>query len=142
VLFVCTGNSARSAIAEALLRHRTAGHVSVTSAGTRPKPSLHPNTVRVLRETHGIDVGDRRPRQLDSLADRAFDHVITLCDKAREACPEFPHHPRRVHWSIPDPATADDAGYPAFERAAADIDTRIRHLLPVLAVTDQQEEQP
>jgi ArsR family transcriptional regulator, arsenate/arsenite/antimonite-responsive transcriptional repressor / arsenate reductase (thioredoxin) len=95
----------------------------------------------VLRERFGIDIADQRPRQLDDLAGRAFDHVITLCDKAREVCPEFPHHPRRVHWSIPDPATAGDADYPAFERAAADIDTRIRHLLPVLAVTDQQEEQ-
>jgi protein-tyrosine-phosphatase len=142
VLFVCTGNSARSAIAEALLRHRTAEHVAVMSAGTRPKPSLHPNTIRVLRGMFGIDIAGQRTRHLDSLADREFDHVITLCDKAREVCPEFPHHPRRVHWSIPDPATTDDAGLPAFERAATDIDARIRHLLPVLAVTAQQEEQP
>ena len=71
--------------------------------------------------------------------------MITLCDKAREACPEFPDHPRRAHWSIPDPATADDddqASYPAFQRTAADIDTRIRHLLPVLTATDHSEVQP
>jgi hypothetical protein len=63
--------------------------------------------------------------------------VITLCDKAREACPEFRDHPRRAHWSVPDPAAAegaDDDGYAAFERTAADIDTRVGHLLPVLAV--------
>jgi ArsR family transcriptional regulator, arsenate/arsenite/antimonite-responsive transcriptional repressor / arsenate reductase (thioredoxin) len=138
VLFVCTGNSARSPIAEALLRHRTAGHVTVTSAGSRPKPDLHPNTVRVLRETFGIDVSGQRPQDLDALTGRAFDYAITLCDKARETCPEFLPHTRRVHWSIPDPAAAggtDDDSYPAFERAAADIDTRIRHLLSLLTAT-------
>src|SRR3954466_7439005 len=141
VLFVSTGNSARSAIAEALLRHHTAGAVAATSAGTRPKPSLHPHTIRVLRERFGIDIGSQQPRHLDDLAGRAFDHVITLCDKAREACSEFPDHPWQAHWSVPDPAVAegDDAGYPAFERTAADIDTRIRHLLPVLAVHRQEE---
>jgi ArsR family transcriptional regulator, arsenate/arsenite/antimonite-responsive transcriptional repressor / arsenate reductase (thioredoxin) len=132
VLFVCTGNSTRSPIAEALLRHRAAAGVTVTSAGSRPKDGLHPHAVRVLREAFGIDVGDRRPRHLDALAGRRFDHVITLCDRARESCPEFPDHPRRAHWSIPDP---DPASYPAFRRTAADIDTRVQHLLPVLAVT-------
>ncbi|TKJ28860.1 ArsR family transcriptional regulator [Blastococcus sp. CCUG 61487] len=141
VLFVCTGNSARSAIAEALLRHRTGGLVAVASAGTRPRPSLHPDTVRVLREQFGIDVAGRPTRHLDDLAGRAFDHVITLCDKAREVCPDIPGTSRRVHWSIPDPATADD-GYPAFARIAAEIDARIGHLLPVLALTHRQEAQP
>jgi ArsR family transcriptional regulator, arsenate/arsenite/antimonite-responsive transcriptional repressor / arsenate reductase (thioredoxin) len=140
VLFVCTGNSARSTIAEALLRHRTAGQVTAESAGSRPRPDLHPNTVRVLHEMFGIDIPGRRPQHLGALAGRSFDHVITLCDKAREICPEFPAHPRRAHWSIPDPATADGTdSYPAFERTAADIDTRIRHLLPVLtASTDER----
>jgi ArsR family transcriptional regulator, arsenate/arsenite/antimonite-responsive transcriptional repressor / arsenate reductase (thioredoxin) len=141
VLFVCTGNSARSPIAEALLRHRAADRVAVTSAGSLPKPDLHPHTVRVLRETFGIDISDKRPQHLDALTGRRFDHVITLCDRAREACPEFPDHPRRVHWSVPEPASADDdrIGYRAFQRTAADIDTRIRHLLPVL---DRLEAQP
>jgi ArsR family transcriptional regulator, arsenate/arsenite/antimonite-responsive transcriptional repressor / arsenate reductase (thioredoxin) len=142
VLFVCTGNSARSPIAEALLRHHAAGHVTVTSAGNRPKRHLHPNAIRVLREMFGIDVSDRRPQHLDTLAGRKFSRVITLCDRAREVCPEFPHHPRRAHWSIPDPAAADDddqVSYPAFQRTAADIDTRVRHLLPVLTATDRSE---
>lgn len=145
VLFVCTGNSARSPIAEALLRHETASRVDVTSAGTRPKPRMHPNTERVLRETFGIDISGQRPRHLDSMAGRRFDHVITLCDRAREACPEFDHHPRRAHWSIRDPATAgdiDQVSYPAFHHTAEDIDTRIRHLVPVLAATDRQEVHP
>ncbi len=142
VLFVCTGNSARSPIAEALLRHHTAGHVTVTSAGTRPRSHLHANAVRLLREEFGIDISGQQPRHLDALADRGFDHVITLCDKAREACPGFAHHhPSRAHWSIPDPATAGDTdhtSYPAFQRTAVEIDTRIRHLVAVLAATDNQ----
>jgi protein-tyrosine-phosphatase/DNA-binding transcriptional ArsR family regulator len=138
VLFVCTGNSARSSIAEALLEHHGAGQVAVASAGTHPRPSLHPNAVRVLRADFGIQVAGRRPRHLDTLTGRRFDYVITLCDKAREACPDFGDRSRRVHWSIPDPAAAAAtarASYPAFARAATDIDIRVRHLLPVLATT-------
>jgi protein-tyrosine-phosphatase len=145
VLFMCTGNSARSPIAEALLRHHTAHHITVTSAGHRPKPRLHPHAIRVLRETFGVDISNHRPRHLDTLAGRRFNHVITLCDRAREAFSELSHHPRRAHWSIPDPTAAvdgDHAGYPAFQRAANDIDTRIRHLLPVLTATDRSEVQP
>lgn len=145
VLFVCTGNSARSTIAEALLRHRAAGHVTAMSAGSRPKPDLHPHTIRVLRDLFDIDVSNQRPQHLDTLADQRFDHAITLCDRVREVCPEFPHHPHQAHWSIPDPATVDDsdgAGYPAFERTARDIDTRIRHLLAVLTATACSEVQP
>ncbi|TDB73077.1 ArsR family transcriptional regulator [Actinomadura sp. KC216] len=136
VLFACTGNSARSPIAEALLDHRTGGRVEVASAGSHPKERLHPDAVRVLRERYGIDVGDRRPRHLDALAGRRFDYVISLCDKVREVCPDFGEHARRVHWSIPDPAISESADRAArraaFVRAAADIDTRVRHLLPQL----------
>lgn len=145
VLFVCTGNSSRSPIAESLLRHHTAGVVTVMSAGSRPKPRMHPHTIRVLRGSFGINASGQRPRHLDTLAGQRFDHVITLCDRARETCPEFPDRPRRIHWSVPDPATPEggtDATYSAFERAAADIDTRVRHLLPVLAATDRQEDLP
>jgi protein-tyrosine-phosphatase/DNA-binding transcriptional ArsR family regulator len=137
VLFVCTGNSIRSPIAEALLRHHGAAGVRVTSAGTRPKPALHPHTVRVLDEQFGIDVTSQRPRALTELNRHRFDHVVTLCDRAREACPEFAHTPRRAHWSIRDPAMTSGsarAGYAAFQQVAADIDTRIRHLLPSLDI--------
>jgi ArsR family transcriptional regulator, arsenate/arsenite/antimonite-responsive transcriptional repressor / arsenate reductase (thioredoxin) len=144
VLFACTGNSARSPVAEALLRHHTADAVEVTSAGSRPKPRMHPNAVRVLREEYGIDISDQHPRHLDSVTDRRFDHVITLCDKVREVCPEFSRQPWLAHWSIPDPAAAGghaDTSYPAFQRTVADIDARIRYLLPVLAHT-RLEAQP
>jgi protein-tyrosine-phosphatase len=145
VLFVCTGNSSRSTIAEALLRHRATGGITVASAGTRPGPHMHPETVRVLRESYGIDISEQRPRSVDTVADRRFDHVITLCDRAREVCPTFAGRPRRAHWSVRDPAGPQDPADPArsaFRRAAADIDTRVGHLLPVLAATDHQEDPP
>lgn len=140
VLFVCTGNSARSPIAEALLdRHAVAG-VSATSAGTRPKDQLHPDAVRALQRSFGIDLSGRRPRGLDTLTDRRFDVVVTLCDKAREVCPEFPGQQRTIHWSVRDPAA--DPGRQAFEHATADIDTRVRYLLPVLTATARSEGPP
>jgi protein-tyrosine-phosphatase/DNA-binding transcriptional ArsR family regulator len=129
VLFVCTGNSARSPIAEALLRRRGAGRVEATSAGTVPRPRLHPHTARVLRDEYGMDIARQCPGHLNTLTGRRFDYLITLCDRAREVCPELVDRDRHVHWSIPDPAAA---GYPAFVRTAADIDTRIRYLLPAL----------
>ena len=121
------------------------GHVEVRSAGSRPKPRIHPHAVRVLRDRFGIDIAGQVPRHLDTVVDQPFDHVITLCDKVREVCPDFGDHPRFVHWSIPDPAAtgeADDDGYPAFMRIAAQIDTRVRHLLTVLAATPRPEEEP
>lgn len=132
VLFVCTGNSARSPIACALLRHHTAGRVHVTSAGTHPKPQLNPDTERVLRERFAIDIAGQRPRHLGTVAHTRFDHVITLCDKAREVLPDF-GRARRAHWSIPEPAD-----YSHFQHTAAEIDTRVRHLLPVLTATKEE----
>ncbi|GAA3397006.1 arsenate reductase/protein-tyrosine-phosphatase family protein [Cryptosporangium minutisporangium] len=136
VLFVCTGNSARSPIAEALLRAHAAEAVTVISAGSAPRPQLHPDAVRVLRDDYGIDVADARPRHLDTLTGRRFDFVITLCDKAREVCPEFGAASRRMHWSVADPS---GGGPTVFSRTAADIDTRVRHLLPVLTTTSPKE---
>ncbi|SHN48066.1 ArsR family transcriptional regulator [Cryptosporangium aurantiacum] len=130
VLFVCTGNSARSPIAEALLGVHAAGRAVVTSAGSAPRPALHPAAVRVLRDRYGVDVAEQRPRHLDTLAGQRFDYVVTLCDRVREICPEFGGESRRVHWSVADPSGGDDA---VFARTAADIDTRVRYLLPVLA---------
>ncbi|WP_345656866.1 arsenate reductase/protein-tyrosine-phosphatase family protein [Streptomyces siamensis] len=141
VLFACTGNSARSPIAEALLHHRAGGRVEVTSAGSHPKPRIHSVAVQLLREQHGIDISGQHPRHLDTLVGRRFDYVISLCDKVREVCPDFGGQPRLVHWSLPDPAAASGpgpVGYPAFVRTAAEIDTRIRYLLPLLMPTPQE----
>lgn len=138
VLFVCTGNSARSVIAETLLGKRSDHRVGVVSAGTRPKPAMHPDTVRVLREEFGIDISRRSPRPLADVAGTRFDAVITLCDKAREVCPEFADDPRHIHWSIPDPATAaagEKDSYQIFRKTAAEIDTRVRYLLPTLTLS-------
>ena len=141
VLFVCTGNSARSPIAEALLRHHGADHMTVTSAGTRPRDRLHRHAVRVLRDTIGIDISQQRPQHLDTVIGRRFDHVITLCDRAREAARTSPAtRGGRTGASStrPRPTTATAR----FRRTAADIDTRIRHLLPVITATDRSEVQP
>jgi ArsR family transcriptional regulator, arsenate/arsenite/antimonite-responsive transcriptional repressor / arsenate reductase (thioredoxin) len=130
VLFLCTGNSARSPMAEALLRHRSGGRVDVASAGSRPKPALHPNTARVLRKEYGIDLEPRQPQSLDAVAGRRFDYVITLCDKIREI-PRDHGSAVTMHWSLPDPAAAADtdrATYPEFWRVAMELDTRIGFL--------------
>jgi protein-tyrosine-phosphatase/DNA-binding transcriptional ArsR family regulator len=132
VLFLCTGNSARSQLAEALLAHAADGRVEVASAGSHPKP-LHPNAVRVLRE-YGIDLTGRRSKHLSEFTGRRFDYVITLCDKVREVCPEFPGEPEPIHWSIRDPA-ADGTGrasYPAFQAVAADLHGRIGFLIQAI----------
>jgi ArsR family transcriptional regulator, arsenate/arsenite/antimonite-responsive transcriptional repressor / arsenate reductase (thioredoxin) len=133
VLFLCTGNSARSPAAEALLRDRVP-RIEVASAGSHPKP-LHPNTVRVLRK-RGIELAGRSPQHLGDLENQRFDYVITLCDRVREVCPEFPGRAEHVHWSIPDPATSgggDRDTYPAFERMAAELETRIGFLLAAVS---------
>jgi ArsR family transcriptional regulator, arsenate/arsenite/antimonite-responsive transcriptional repressor / arsenate reductase (thioredoxin) len=132
-LFLCTGNSARSQIAEALLEHMSTGAIRAYSAGSSPKP-LHANAVRVMNR-RGIDISRNRTKHVDEFVAQRFDMVITLCDRVREVCPEFPSHPRLVHWSVPDPALAaptDRVSYPAFEQTATELETRIRFLLSLL----------
>src|SRR6185369_8350629 len=107
LLFLCTGNSARSQIAEALVELRSMGTVEARSAGSHPKP-LHPNAVRVMAE-RGVDIAGRRTKSLTRFARTRFDRVITLCDKVREICPQFPGAPTAAHWSIADPAAAGES---------------------------------
>jgi protein-tyrosine-phosphatase/DNA-binding transcriptional ArsR family regulator len=133
ILFVCTGNSGRSPMAEGLLRYRAGARVTAASAGIRPKP-VHPHAVAVMRNGYGVDIAGHRPLAVETAARERFDYVISLCDKAREACPEFAGRPDLIHWSLPDPAAGQGglAGYAAFERTAAELDARIGFLLPAL----------
>jgi protein-tyrosine-phosphatase/DNA-binding transcriptional ArsR family regulator len=136
VLFLCTGNSARSQIAEALAEQLSGGAVRAVSAGSHPKP-LHPNAVRVMR-ARGIDLTGRRSKHLSELAAARFDYVISLCDRVREVCPEFAGGPELIHWSIPDPARepgSDDETLPAFERTATELCTRIGFLVEAIEQT-------
>ena len=130
VLFLCTGNSGRSQIAEALTEELGGGVVEARSAGSHPKP-LHPNAVGVLR-ARGIDIAGRRSKHLDEFAGQRFEYIVSLCDRVREVCPEFPGRPDLIHWSIPDPARegrANQQSYPAFDRTATELATRIAFLL-------------
>jgi ArsR family transcriptional regulator, arsenate/arsenite/antimonite-responsive transcriptional repressor / arsenate reductase (thioredoxin) len=134
VLFLCTGNSARSQIAEALAERLGAGAIEACSAGSHPKP-VHPNAVRVMRE-HGIHLEGRRSKHLSEFSAQRFDYVISLCDRVREVCPEFPGHPEMIHWSIPDPAregSNDRESLPAFQRTAEELATRLTFLLELIA---------
>lgn len=133
VLFLCTGNSTRSQMAEALAGQLGGGAVEAASAGSRPNGSrpLHPDAVRVMRE-HGLDISGCRAKHLDMFGGQRFGYVVTLCDRVREVCPEFPGHPEAIHWSIPDPSGEPD-GYQAFRRVAAELRTRIGFLLARIA---------
>jgi arsenate reductase len=105
VLFLCTGNSARSVMAEALLKDLGGDAFEVHSAGTEPK-GINPFTVRVLEEEK-LDIEGFRSKSVSEFDDQQFDYVITVCDAAAEQCPVFPAAPRRLHWSFPDPAAID-----------------------------------
>ncbi len=134
VLFLCSGNSARSPMAEALLRAKGRGRIRAASAGSHPKPQMHPNAVRIMHEMYGIDLRGSRPRPLAAVARRRFDYVITLCDKVREYAHEH-GVATAMHWSLPDPSAAGGAreSYREFRCVARELDRRIESLLPVLA---------
>ncbi len=102
VLILCTGNSARSQMAEGLLRHDGGGRFEVFSAGTKPS-QVRPEAIAVMREL-GIDISSHRSKSVDEFSGQEFDYVITVCDNANESCPVFPGRTRRVHWGFEDPA--------------------------------------
>jgi ArsR family transcriptional regulator, arsenate/arsenite/antimonite-responsive transcriptional repressor / arsenate reductase (thioredoxin) len=141
VLFLCTGNSARSQMAEALCERLAEGALSAVSAGSHPKP-VHPNAVRVMR-ARGIDIAGRRSKHLSEFAADRFDYVISLCDRVREVCPEFQGGPELIHWSIPDPAREpgnNEETLPAFERTATELCTRIGFLIQAIEQTTTSQE--
>lgn len=137
VLFVCTGNSARSVMAEALLRHQGGGAFDVHSAGTEPK-GVNPLTLRVLAEA-GIDGSFARSKSVDEFVGQSFDYVVTVCDQARQSCPVFPGAVAPLHWGYEDPAASegtDEERLAVFRRVFTQMGERI-HLFIPLALRDR-----
>ncbi|MCI4354970.1 MAG: arsenate reductase ArsC [Thermoplasmata archaeon] len=131
ILVVCTGNSARSILGEALLRHHGGDRVRAFSAGTVPK-GINPLTLRTLAEA-GLPADGYRSKPVTELAGERFDYVITVCDDARDACPVIPGARRTLHWSLPDPAAAtgtEEERLVSFRQVLATLDERIRGFLP------------
>jgi arsenate reductase (thioredoxin) len=118
VLILCTGNSARSQMAEGLLRHIAGDRFEVFSAGTRPA-GLNPNAVKAMAEL-GIDISGSRSKSVDEFVGQEFDYVVTVCDNAKEACPIFPGSGQRVHHSFEDPAAVPPDRQPALFRTVRD----------------------
>lgn len=132
VLFICTHNSARSQMAEGLLRHDGPPHISVASAGEHPTV-VHPDAIQVMDEM-GVNIRSQSAKSFDAVIHDAFDYLITVCDRARETCPTFSGDGRQIHWSFPDPALIDDANQrlQAFRDVAAGLRSRIHHLLQMI----------
>lgn len=134
VLFLCTENSARSQMAEALLRHLSHGTVEAFSAGSQPTEYVHPLAVRAMQHI-GIDMSQARPKHFDDFLGQHFDSIVTVCDRVREVCPVFPDDPERIHWSFPDPALvegSEETRFHAFEQTSLQLATRIRLLIMLL----------
>ena len=130
VLFVCTHNSARSQMAEGLLRHHGGDRFQAFSAGTEPG-SVHPLAIRAMAEI-GIDIGGQDSKSVDEFTGQAFDCVITVCDQAREACPVFPGAARQLHWSLEDPSRAggsEKSRLESFTRVRDEIRTHIQQFI-------------
>jgi arsenate reductase (thioredoxin) len=126
VLILCTGNSARSQMAEGLLGHDAGNIYDVFSAGTKPT-RVRPEAITVMREV-GIDISGHRSKSVDEFAGQNFDYVITVCDNAKESCPIFPAKTKRIHWSIEDPAAvqgSEEERLAAFRRARDELRTRL-----------------
>jgi protein-tyrosine-phosphatase len=132
-LFLCTFNSARSQMAEGILRAYGGDRVQVDSGGSHPS-AVHPLAIRALAEM-GIDISGQRSKSMNEFTAREFDAVITVCDQAREVCPIFPNDPRQIHWSFPDPAAVDgppQKQYEAFRSTALSLASRINYLLQTI----------
>jgi arsenate reductase len=126
VLILCTGNSARSQMAEGLLRQMAGGRFEVESAGVAPT-QVRPEAMEVMREI-GIDISGQRSKSVDEFAGQEFDYVITVCDNANEQCPVFPGRTQRIHWSFEDPALAEgefDERLQVFRRVRDQIKNRL-----------------
>jgi arsenate reductase len=132
VLILCTGNSARSQMAEGLLRHDGGDKFEVFSAGVEPG-RVRPQAIEVMREA-GIDISGHRSKSFDEFAGQEFDYVITVCDNANERCPVFTGKAERIHWSFDDPAAAEGvaaARLAVFRRVRDEIRERLREFIHV-----------
>ena len=139
VLFLCTGNSARSQMAEALLRLIAGDHFEAESAGTDPA-GLNPMTVEAMREI-GVDVRHHRSKHVEELIEQSFDYVITVCDRAKESCPSFLGAVTKRHWSFEDPATAPpEIRLDTFRRVRNKIQSRICRFLNEEGITRADQE--
>ena len=128
ILVLCTGNSARSQMAEGLFRRLGGERVVVSSAGTKPRPEVHPLAVKIMAE-QDIDISAQRPKDVGQFVGEDFDYVITVCDRAKESCPVMPGA-RMLHWPLPDPAEAEPAvREQVFRDTARDLTHRIEQLL-------------
>ena len=129
LLFLCTGNSARSILGEYLLRNIGGSRFEVYSAGSFPTGKVNPLAIEVLRNVYHIDASDAQSKSWETFAGTNFDFVITVCDNARESCPIWPGQPIVAHWSSPDPAAvegADAEKYRAFKDVAMQINRRLQ----------------
>lgn len=129
VLILCTGNSARSQMAEGLLRADAGDRFEVASAGVNPS-QVRPEAIEAMREV-GIDISGQRSKSVDEFVGQAFDYVITVCDNANEQCPIFPAQTERIHWSFEDPAAVQDdaeARLAVFRRVRDEIRARLKTL--------------
>jgi arsenate reductase len=128
VLILCTGNSARSQMAEGLLRRLSGNRFEVFSAGTKPT-QVRPEAAAVMREI-GMDLSEHRSKSLDEFAGQEFDYVITVCDSAKEQCPIFPARTKRIHWSIEDPAAAcEGEKLTVFRRVRDELERRLQEFV-------------
>ena len=134
ILVLCTGNSARSQMAEALLRRDGGAAFEVVSAGVDPRP-VNPLTIRALAKV-GIDISGAKSKPVGMFLGQRFDYVITVCDRARATCPAFPGGSETLHWGVDDPAEAtgsDEDREAAFDRALQELASRVRTFVPLAA---------
>jgi protein-tyrosine-phosphatase len=140
VLFLCTHNSARSQMAEGILRLRSNGRVEVYSAGTEPT-AVHPLAINALQEM-GIDIAQQQPKSVQEFLGQNFDYIITVCDRAREVCPVFPGYPLQIHWSFPDPVEVEGSEsqrLAAFREIALQLNRRIGYLLLTMGLKSKEQ---
>ena len=145
VLFISTGNAARSQMAEAMLRDITQGRVDAYSAGSEPREDIHPLARRVMREEFHLDLAGQYPKPIGMYAGEHFDYVIAVCNEAAEACPVFPGDPEHIHWFYDDPAAATgspEQQYHAFETTARQMMIRLRTRLELPAISNRVKAVP